>query len=119
MRSSRNSVLFLRKLYVSLRGLRRADEWRVYCGVALLAGALSGLFLLQAALYGETRAASVLGQKHIELQVDIPRVEPAARPANALPAEPKQKSAAPAQASRRGEWYYSEAHRDWRYRTLP
>lgn len=119
MQNSRNPVLFLRKLHVSLRGLRRAEEWRVYCGVALLAGALSGLLLLQAAaLHGETRAASVPGQKHVELRVEIPRVEPVARQqAEPQPAAQAERSAAGGRA--RGEWYYSEVHRDWRYRTVP
>lgn len=119
MQNSRNPVLFLRKLHVSLRGLRRAEEWRVYCGVALLAGALSGLLLLQAAaLHGEMRAASVLGQKHVELRVEIPRVEPVER-ASERQDEVREATQAPAQTAVRGEWYYSETHRDWRYRKIP
>lgn len=117
MQNSQSPVLFLRKLRALLSGLQRAEEWRVYCGVALLAGALSGLLLLQAALYGQAQTASVQGQEHIELRVAIPRVEPPA-PA-AAPQQSARTEPVAEKETARGEWYYSEVHRDWRYRKTP
>jgi len=132
----RNPVALVRKLVASVRGLQVEEEWRVYLVVACLSVVCSALILLHV-VFGQTEreAISQGSGQHVKLQIDqtlfqerVPEksavvkeavaVAPAPTPTKPAPVE-KQVEVKKVQSQERvedGEWYYSEQHKEWRFK---
>ena len=125
----RNPVALVRKLIASVRGLQVEEEWRVYLVVACLSVVCSALILLNV-IFGQTERAISRGSgQHVKLQIDqtlfqerLPEKNVAVKEAPkevATPVAKQQtdiKKAPPQERAEDGEWYYSEQHKEWRFK---
>lgn len=117
----RNPVVFLRKLLQTVEGIKKIEEWRIYFAVALLCIVISMALLVHTAAQFDQQAMSLQDpRQHLQLPFEKIEVKANALP-KALQEEIKEEAVKAAVAEpieEVGEWYYSEVHKDWRYRKI-
>jgi len=110
--------------------LQVEEEWRVYLVVACLSVVCSALILLNV-VFGQTEREAISrgSGQHVKLQIDqtlfqerLPEKNVAVKEAPkevATPVAKQQtdiKKAPPQERAEDGEWYYSEQHKEWRFK---
>lgn len=125
MIGNENPIVFLRRLVHTVKGIEKAQEWRMYFSVAFLCIAAAMLLVVQAAtLTGPPVEKAVNGQQHVMLRAEKISVQPMPPSPVEEPARPKGKPAEERPVQKEsvqkkedvGEWYYSVVHKDWRFR---
>lgn len=125
----RNPVVFLRKVQQTVVGIKKIEEWRIYFAVALLCIVISMTFLLysvdtvdqQGTMRQSPPQHLTLPFEQIEVKVSaVPRppqeeVKTEAVKPVATESEPEPETEPGEEA---GQWYYSDVHKDWRYRKI-
>lgn len=125
MISNQNPIALFRRLVSQVRGIEKAEEWKIYMAVAFLSMAISLLFMVYSAWFAgmenKEAAASVNQNRHLTLSgeglvqkgADAAPVQSVLKERKAEPAKPVKKPRVRTQSE---EWYYDSVHKDWRYK---
>lgn len=124
MTNEQHPIEIFRKIAREVRGIEKAEEWKIYMAVACLSLAISLMILLYStytAWFSQDASLGAAGNRHITLQGSkISRPAAAAAPkAKREPQANKEKAPQATEAGKAqeavGDWYYDEVHKDWRY----